>query len=624
MFDKKAVNTASQCRHYAMCKIDYLKTGICPEAINRHYLSFYPQGRMIIYYALSQKRINFTARVKDITDLCTLCGICDKQCYFITGLRPMIVMKALKDYVESMRKNGIDFITPVEDTILIELKNITGIEWSSNDPADLAAYAEDPSPTSEFTLPRYVSLPNSKEEVSQILQLCIKHKLPWAIRGNGSSVMGFVMTTGIVIDLHRMNSIEFDVENWSVTIGPGVSAFELQKEALNLGFRVNTAESSALMCANVMCSGIFSLFSATYGTMADNVINAQFVSNTGKIFHLNDRNSPNLFSFIPKEMPLPGICTELTVRLHQILDDEEGVLVPFEKIEDALSFTRDLSMRRIGTGIGLLGTEYVSSFMSPTKNVDNAIHTLLKNTMGLCYAVLVIGTEHDRAYIKTHSETVIDKDQFRSLFLGLSGLLNNKVLELLEDYRGSKPVFNFLFQKEIFPIIKTILDPSPDIYVKPIDEDLRNFYRKLYEQEEMTDLVWLNAFRILTPRLGRKKHVVAFILYVPLDKPEIVISIIKSFSDIADKYSIYNEFGFITPLDFGKRAVLEYDYFVDHRDSDERKQILQAMEQTAQMIECFSKSTKGVTWIRYVVRQGIARKEAMLYRNDNHVEQYND
>ncbi|MBN1291443.1 MAG: FAD-binding oxidoreductase, partial [Candidatus Latescibacteria bacterium] len=502
---------------------------------------------------------------------------------------------------------------PVEDDILKEFRKITGKQWTSNDPADLVAYAEDPAPVTQFTMPRYVTLPGSEKEVAQVLSLCIKHKLPWAVRGNGSSVMGFVISPGVIIDLHRMNKIDFDIENWCVTVGPGVSAFELQKEAYERGFRVNTAEASALMCANIMCSGIFSLYSATYGTMADNVVNARFVGNDGEFFNINDRKAPNLFSFTKEDMPLPGVCTGLTTRLHPILDDEEGVLVPFETIEKALSFSRDISMRRIGTGIGILGLEYISSFMAPTADVDRKIHKLLKNTIGLGCLVLVIGTAHDIAYVNSHTETVIDKDQFTALILGLPRLLDSELLDLLESYRGSKPVFHLLFQKEVFPVVEAALNPSPEVHSAPVDKDLQSFYNSLYKRPEMTDLVWLNSFRILSARLGRKKHVVAFIVYVPLDKPKTIISIIDAFANIAGNHKIDNEFGFITPLDEGKRAVLEYDYFLDHRNCDERERILRAMQEAAAMIEGYSASVKGITWIRYVLRQGIARKEPMLY-----------
>ena len=45
---------AAQCRHYAMCKIDYLGTGLCPAGAEKPYVSYFPQGRMDLYHALSK------------------------------------------------------------------------------------------------------------------------------------------------------------------------------------------------------------------------------------------------------------------------------------------------------------------------------------------------------------------------------------------------------------------------------------------------------------------------------------------------------------------------------------------------------------------------------------------
>ena len=96
MISEEAAGIASQCRHYAMCKIDFLGTGLCPPGENNHYVSYYPQGRMDLYDALAKGQIPVTERLVDIADTCTLCGICDKQCHFATELRPMKVMRALK------------------------------------------------------------------------------------------------------------------------------------------------------------------------------------------------------------------------------------------------------------------------------------------------------------------------------------------------------------------------------------------------------------------------------------------------------------------------------------------------------------------------------------------------
>jgi Fe-S oxidoreductase len=93
--------TAAQCRHYSMCKIDYLDTGLCPPATARPYVGYFPQGRMDICKALAGGLLPVTERLVDIVSSCTLCGRCDKQCHFATGMRPMKVMEALKNWLDA-------------------------------------------------------------------------------------------------------------------------------------------------------------------------------------------------------------------------------------------------------------------------------------------------------------------------------------------------------------------------------------------------------------------------------------------------------------------------------------------------------------------------------------------
>ncbi len=251
--------------------------------------------------------------------------------------------------------------------------------------------------------------------------------------------------------------------------------------------------------------------------------------------------------------------------------------------------------------------------MAPTAHIDREIHSLLQDTLGLHCLVLVIGTAHDRDYVRSHAETTINQEQFTALMLGLPRLLDYELQELLTIYQGDKPAFYLLFQDETFQFVEAALNPTPEVQAKPVEQDLQSLYISHYTRPETTDLVWLNSFRILSSRLGRKKHVVSYILYVPLDKPDIITSIIDAFRQIAVNHEIDNEFGFITPIDMGKRAVLEYDYFLDHRNNDERQRMREALSETAVMIEKLSRTVKGVTWIRYIFHQGMARKEPMLY-----------
>jgi hypothetical protein len=613
MISEEAKVISSQCRHYAMCKIDFLNTGVCSAGKEYHYVSYYPQGRMDIYHALANKLIPVTERLIDIAKTCTLCGICDKQCYFVTELRPMKVMTALKEYVDHYLTDNRKIEEIKGDAILRELKAVVGAQWATNDPAILVSYSNDPCPLTPMQMPRYVVMPKTKAEVAGIVTACNRLNIPYAVRGNGSSVIGVVMSEGVVIDMGRMKGIEIDRDNWKVIIEPGVSAYDLQRQVSKYGLRVNAAEPSAFICANIMSTGVFSLFSNAYGIAADNYINAEFVSNKGEVFNLNEKTAPNLYSFQNEETPSPGICVQASIRLHQTTDDEEGILIPFSDFDEAVSFARELSMRRIGIGIGILGGEYISTFMSPSSQLAGKLKAVFEDKLGIRHLVLVIGDKYAVEAIKGMTDTVIDNRLIRMLMLSLPKLLQDDWMDLVSDFEGEQIPYRVLCKKEMSPLLEAILTPAPELLAEAVDEDMRDFFEALYSRPEMTNLVWLNMFRIVSSRMGRYKHVIALIMYVRLDTNDIVKAMNSEFERIANKFNIKNDFGFLTPIDCGKRAVLEYDYYIDHTDRAEIKRVQKAMAEVEQMIEALGRSNKGIKWLKYIWYQGFARKESFLY-----------
>ena len=83
--------------------------------------------------------------------------------------------------------------------------------------------------------------------------------------------------------------------------------------------------------------------------------------------------------------------------------------------------------------------------------------------------------------------------------------------------------------------------------------------------------------------------------------------------NIAGKFNLKNEFGFITPLDNGKRCVFEYDYYFDNNNEEEIAGVQQAATEAAMLIGELSARTGTVKWIRYLLYQGFCRKENLLY-----------
>jgi UDP-N-acetylenolpyruvoylglucosamine reductase len=606
------LKTAKNCRHYAMCKIDFLGSGVCASGPEKHYVSYYPQGRMILYEGLVQNKIPVTEKCVEIADSCNLCGICDYQCYFVTEMRPTIVMKALKEYVGNYITSGGKIIQLKDDEILTDIKKIVGDEWATNDPAITFTYSHDLSPISDPKIPDYVVMPNSKEEISSLVKLFNGYKIPYTIRGNGSNLLGFAIHDGAIIDINRMKTIEFDEKKWLVKAGAGVTAFDLQKEAKKRGYRIHTGEPAALICSNIMGSGVMSTFSTTYGINADNFVDAEFVDNDGSFFKLNDVSSPNLYAYKNlNHKESPGICTSASIRLHPVTDDENGILVPFQSLDSALNFIRDCAVRHIGLAIGTLGTEYISTFFAPTKKLAAEIKNIFINKLEIPYMVVVIGDKFAIGAIKEMEFPFIDQKLFRALYLGSPSLNSSKWLDLVKEFSNDEP-YSYLKLKHFTELVETALAPSPELYASEVDPDLSAFFKRLYLHPHMTDLVWLNMFRILSTRVGRKKPFLPALIYCPIDS-ELIGELTYKFSLIGEEHQVMHEFGFITPIDNGKRCIYEYDYFFDYNDPDEVNRVKMAGMKANVVIDEYSVKTGVVKGHPYVLYQGFARKENLLY-----------
>ncbi len=476
---KEALATARNCRHYAMCKIDFLGSGVCASGLEKQYVSFYPVGRMDLYAALMENAIPVTEKCVEIADSCNLCGKCDYQCYFVNEMRPSRVMKALKDHVAAYVKNGGKVVRPEEDALLAEMKKIVGADWASNDPAIRIAYHHDLCPHVIFKMPEYVVMPGSKEEISSIIKLLNKNRIPYCVRGNGASSHGLVFSEGAVLDLNRMKTMEFDEKNWSVKVGPGIAAFDLQREARKRGYRVHTAEPAALVCANIMTSGLLSTFSTTYGISADNFIDAEFVGGDGSLFRLNDIAAPNLFSFrnALAEQEALAVCVSLSVKLHPVTADEGGVLVPCASLAAALDFARECATRHIGLAIGILGGEFISSFIAPTRKLAAAAKDVFGKKLGMPYLVLLIGDTYALRSVREMGYPLIDQKLFKTLFQGLPALASAKWMDLLEELADDEP-FSYLRLEQFAELAETAIAPSPALQARDIDPDLRPFSRK--------------------------------------------------------------------------------------------------------------------------------------------------
>jgi hypothetical protein len=612
--DPEARAMAAQCRHYAMCKIDYLGTGLCPSGPEKHFVTYFPQGRMDLYRGLSEGRIAVTEALAESADLCTMCGACDLPCHFVTGLRPTRVMRALKDYVAEHARAGGPVLRPAEDETLRELRAIVGRPFASNDPAVLWTYADDPFPLTGPRPPRYVVLPGSREEVAAVVRLADRLGIPTVVRGSGASVFGLVFSEGMVLDMGRMRRIDIDLANWTAAVEPGVTSFELQREALKRGVRVNAAEPAATVCGNIICTGTFSTWANIYGTGPDNIVDMEFVRPDGGVCRLSEGSAPNFLGAVPGTAPSPGVCTRAFVKLQPMTGDEEGLCVPFDGLDEAVRFVRELGRRRIGSAVAVLGPHYIATFLAPDAALAAKLKAALRDVLGIGYLALVVADPYGREAVRRMAPAVIDDDLLRTLVLGLPRLVEPRWLDLVAEAEGRQRPYELLCRPELRPLVEAALQPSPETIAAAAPEDLRAAYREIYGRREMTDIVWLTEHRVVSARMGRHKHVLAFLAYVPADRTDVVREVLDGFAKIAEDCGLEHDFGFLTPLDLGKRLILEYDYYLDHTDPAEREKVGRAVPELDRWLAGLARRVPGFTSLKDIFGRCYARKESYLYR----------
>jgi D-lactate dehydrogenase (cytochrome) len=193
-------------------------------------------------------------------------------------------------------------------------------------------------------MPDAVCYPHTTEEVSEILKISAKYKVPVIPFGGGTSLEGHVnaLYGGISIDLREMNKVlRVSAEDLDVTVEAGVTRQQLNKVLNNTGltFFIDPGGESTLGgMAATRASGTTTV---RYGTMRDNVLALTVVLADGRIIKTGTRARKSSAGydltrlFVGSEGTL-GVITDLTLRLHPLPEAVSAAVCSFPSIESAV------------------------------------------------------------------------------------------------------------------------------------------------------------------------------------------------------------------------------------------------------------------------------------------------
>ncbi|MGO4371888.1 FAD-binding oxidoreductase, partial [Paenibacillus sp. MCAF20] len=205
-----------------------------------------------------------------------------------------------------------------------ELKTIVGNSYFKDDPQSLITHSYDGTPMQQ-ALPDGVIYPETTEQISAIMKVLHRYRIPLIARGSGTNLCGGTVpvTGGVVMVMHRMNRIlEIDLENLTAVVQPGVNTKQFITEVENLGLFYPPDPSSmsiSTIGGNIAeCSG--GLRGLKYGTTKDYVIGLEAVLANGDILRsggklMKDVAGYDLTKLLVGSEGTLAVITEATLKL---------------------------------------------------------------------------------------------------------------------------------------------------------------------------------------------------------------------------------------------------------------------------------------------------------------------
>ncbi len=198
--------------------------------------------------------------------------------------------------------------------------------------------------TAYRTLPMVVVLPETTQQVSQILRYCHENGVKVVPRGAGTSLSGgaLPLQDGVLLGLGKFKRIlEIDIDNRCAVVQPGVTNLGITHAVQDQGFYYAPDPSSQIACTiggNVAenSGGVHCL---KYGLTTNNVTGIEMVTMEGEVVRLGGKHYDgaglDLLGVMVGSEGLLGVVTEVTVRILPKPPGARALLIGFPTIEGA-------------------------------------------------------------------------------------------------------------------------------------------------------------------------------------------------------------------------------------------------------------------------------------------------
>ncbi|MEM5527854.1 FAD-linked oxidase C-terminal domain-containing protein [Gammaproteobacteria bacterium AS21] len=193
-------------------------------------------------------------------------------------------------------------------------------------------------------MPLAVVLPNTIEQVQQVMRICHRFSIPVVARGAGTGLCAGAMPNaqGVVLSLAKFNQIiEIDTLTRTARLQPGVRNLAISEAAAQYGLYYGPDPSSQIACTiggNIAenSGGVHCL---KYGLTVHNVLSIEMLTVEGDKITVGsdglDSCGLDLLALITGSEGLLGIVTEIKVKLLAVPEKAQVVMAGFDNVQQA-------------------------------------------------------------------------------------------------------------------------------------------------------------------------------------------------------------------------------------------------------------------------------------------------
>lgn len=234
--------------------------------------------------------------------------------------------------------------------LISELAQVVGEYHVLYSPVDLALYDCD-AETLDVARPDLVVLPGSSSEVSEVIKIANRHKIPFTPRGAGTGLSGGATPVmgGISLVLTRMNkiiSIDPEEQIAHVEIGATNTSVSKASEKYGLYFAPDPSSQVASTIGGNMAENAGGAHTLKYGMTSNNVLGAKFILPNGDSTMIGgayrDSLSLDLMGLIVGSEGTLGVATEAYLKLIPKAKSVETMLAYFNSLEEGGQAVSDI------------------------------------------------------------------------------------------------------------------------------------------------------------------------------------------------------------------------------------------------------------------------------------------